>query len=629
MSQQVQEALEQLRRGANVQNPDIFTAFDKHQALVIWSEGGEWPKYVDKVLEYSPADVIRQINTLDHYYTNTARVAAEYINSTWHDNSSCAISMDCGQGKSTELIRIVHQLKYGYRTLVIEPSLVVADSIVNYMEKPDTHSVRTPEEFKSQRGIYYMGPGAFIMLVISGMIDTDDCIIIDESHTATLTYSLIEDLVERLDNKLLLMTASTTGTIKARRGVKLSRVTDVTPELSDKLASEPEHVIVGVLDNMTYATPANAIVGLTLDKLRVVYDTGLRPEPRVCGLELLTGERTATTSEILQSVGRLGRSNSSGVAFFNDSAVAMKSKKGIPLYDVLLNCMYVALGIKPGDRVKMANIWASSGFSEAQREVSFAAEDDVTAPESGKSRASSEDYQTTRSANYATSMSSVIDSPMMKSERRRTSTGKTRSGMTWQFEYKDNTGRTAHRSSTATQLLDEEVGTVDSTSDDIPNVVIAAVRTPMGRDRGLAAGMLDMALQVCTPKHAGHTHQKQYVAGRRDIPAIGSVIDRRVVKKYWQAILMSMTRGDSIFPVIIPFADNRIVNYQTEEEARLILSGKIIPSFSEKETMSVITIWNKYVLALGQFPADADRIAMYLNYFRQLYGHRRAFGMEL
>jgi len=340
-------------------------------------------------------------------------------------------------------------------------------------------------------------------------------------------------------------------------------VQSLTPELSDKLSKYPEQsVIVGVNDNLAYATPACALVGATHD-IRVIYDTGLRPDPRIVEGQVSHGERVATQIEIVQSAGRPGRLGKQGAVYYT-VANAMPPGEGEALYDLMLSAIVSALELPEAEMSFAAGqkLWKSSGTARVVRVAEGKSESFGDAADQHSATVSKDEYAEEELVGAPPSYSSgeTSDSKPLKLRTKISASEKKRI-----FHPDELTIRTTVRRGSAS-LYGDVVGDDDW--------------SPFEADE------------------AGKTRLRGYLF--------------RVFDKLSSAL----RRGDKIKVEAFPRLRDGAATVDALNDARRVMANRMVPTFMDDEVLAVLVWYNRSVPIIN---LNNAYLAQYVSYF-ELYG---------
>jgi len=638
---EVDKLLAQLAEDAKALNPDVFHAYGD-KALTVWSEGGEWPAYADDYVKYRPDVVLRDLDEVEYINPGEANAFARLVAKGLDEDGIVGITMDCGKGKSTSLMRELYNMKLSMKTIVVQPSLSTARALHQYVATLGVASVfaRNAVELPSGRALVYTNAGAAVDMILRGRVTRNDVIVVDEAHCATFTHGVLRDLLSRMEVRLVVMTASTTVTMRGLRGVKLVAVDNMTPEVSDGIAANRKKAVtVGVYDDMSYATPANAIVGVTLD-LRCAYDTGLRPDPRILRGALAGGERKALPIEILQTIGRLGRLGKGGTAYYTPNAKAMNTE-GLPLYDVLERAMRAAVRLQSGglSMEKGIRCWKRSGMIGGAETPT----DPVDIAASIVRRETPPSYTSvagTQVPSYAVDLESDDDEPLLPkrvmpiARQRGFSSGgssaNSRSSSTLYHtpvdvapkgysrrEYTvkpDEKVELKHRKEKYKNAAEgEHLISVLHEQDMVATGVFGRrqVADGPGTTKFLIS-VLDRGgkpSEMAVPDPGWRPFRRSADLSEKELDA-GSGVAYFVAK-----LLEAHDRGDYIYPSIFPKVFEEGVPWQDKMDARLVLAKRLQPAYSEQEMMAVLREWNIMARATKGRAAEQMVIDQFVTYF--------------
>jgi hypothetical protein len=544
-------------------NAHVAAAYTGGSAIAIWSEGGEWPSFSEEYDEFTLGDKVRDMEVSYESPGSMNNVGA-FLDERFADTSVVGLTLDCGAGKSTKVISTLHSLKLGVRTIVIQPSVVVAQGLVEYMRSTGKDCVlaENARDIPKNRALVYIGVGCAFDAILLGGIHESDLVVVDEAHCVSAVHTVVMQLLGRMRVKVLLMTASTTHNIRGLRGARLIKVSGMDADISAALAREQDRaVMVGVTENQSYATPASCLIGATLD-VNVIYDTGLRPEPRFKAGKLLQGERVATKLEILQMVGRVGRTGMGGTAYYNDTARAMPGE-GVPLYDILLKAFRAYVGLDSSlTKDKARQAWILSGILSTVG-VGTPNEKRILVPE----------IVETVPGNAHVEASSVIDDGEWRRARRGGAVSIPSSSSS------EHTSGSMSASRGVTVLGSRVINT--RTRQEVAKIKPDPQWRPFRRGNELSKSQV-----------SSETGVMFLVDWMRD----------------------ASKRGDMIIPAKFPRADASVITGIAKEEARLVLAGRMLPSFSEMETLAVVVLWNDIVDAT-RGPMRTHFVHQFVDYF--------------
>lgn len=628
MTSYATDILGSLALAAKEINPDVFQAYPQGQAATIWTEGGEWPAYRDEFHDFKLGTTVRSMS-VTYESPGTIKALDGFLDSKFRDSTVVGLTMECGSGKSTTAMLTLHNMKMGKRTIVVQPSIVVAQGLVKYVSNISSmcQLASKADQLPVSRTLVYTGVGGFLDMLLCNKICDDDIVVIDESHCVSFTHTIVTEILSTMVVPVLLMTASTSPVVRGLRGVKLIEVNSMHNDVSEHLSREGNHsLVIGVTDNATYASPANAFIGATID-LRVLYDTGLRPEPRVQAGVIIEGERRATILEIIQMVGRLGRCGRGGTAYYNTKARVMGTE-GLALYDVMYRAIRSAIGLDKALGVEKAiKVWKMSGI--VGKRASLVLPVGSVAPDLSRLN---------------------MDSPNIGeynsiSQRRRADTGTDSSTLfpgSSNFAANGFTGISAgagpnhsrHSSSSSFLSVQSRPKPRSSASEDGSDENLRP-----GIRRGSSSRGKDFSSKY--QYHRTHTNTGEPVMlmktvirdkrtgmettdmvpdpgwrpfRRADELREGEVSSDTGISDFVARVDRAVSRGDMIYPLKFLLADRSSTTISSLEEARLVLAGRMLPTFDEIEMLSVVIRWNDV--------ADATVAAMpklvveqFLNYF--------------
>lgn len=653
---------------AKAMNPDMVASYGDVQAATIWAEGGEWPAYASDVVGAFDKPDVRQME-VDFENPGPIKSVANFLVTKFADTSVVGLTFECGAGKSTTVVQALYEAKLGKRVFVVEPSVIVSRKLSDYMTTKGVMCacLTSLDSIPSTRALLYTNAGVVFTALAKGLISSQDVVVIDEAHMASFMTGLLIKALAKFGMPVLMMTASTTPVIRGLRGVKLSDVSRMTAEISDALSREGERaVMVGVTESQSYAVPAAALIGATID-IRVIYDTGLRPEPKVYGGALIEGERRATTPEILQMVGRLGRTGKSGTAYYNRNAPVL-AVEGISLYDILEKAISISTGLSKAAMTpqKASKIWQKSGILAAAKPMPTPVVTEASPPvgsmvspamvsaveqqfagiDMGQSGALHRTASVHRSRSRSLTLADGQSDARARSESRRRSR-----------ERVPPRGRSSSRAS----YTSASATLVPSVHPNKPDMVSAAdldtydSSVPEARERAGSTSSLS-STGSRSSFHYKHESRRRYsratgeserVSGalrisscvvsddggqvvalapdpgwrpfRREMSLYqGEIASNTGIKSMISRLDVAHSRGDLVYPAKFPKADPSITTHDSKREARLVLAKLMLPTFSELELLTVCVLWNSTVDACdgGRKPIEARMLESFLEYFR-------------
>jgi len=434
-------------------------------------------------------------------------------------------------------------------------------------------------------------------------------------------------------------------TLRGLRGVKLVKVDSMDNQVSDSLeANKRRAIVVGVYDDMSYATPASAIVGHTLN-LTVVYDTGLRPDPRVHEGELVPGERQAVQIEILQTIGRLGRLGCGGTAYFTSDARVM-IQAGVPLYDIMATAFRCSLGLSNKGSLsvdKARRYWQVSGIPKKRPVI-------TQVPEPGK----------------VTELPHRESTPVQEIVHKPPPSYKTDVSEEELVQIQDVKPTLTRVDSAASSRPGSSSSSASSTLYNIPEGGYKV----HGRKKWSESGNVDIksmpSLKPTVVKPDDDATEREIITIRRTQPVVSTGLFKRresmdgpaatqflvtvvdgtgkplskvspspdwrpfrkaddlgegevdvqdglgyFVAKLYQA----HTRGDYVYPAVFPQLFEAGVSWVEQDSARRVLAEDMPASYSEKELMAVMREWNVMARSTCGRHASAKVIDLYVKYF--------------